>query len=311
MIRGEPAPQGCAPAPDDCAPHAVVRALTELAELEYRLGDWAAAHLTAVEALRAATSAGLDDETMSGLVCLARIEAGLGRADACRSHAAQAIELSRRNARPAIEALAGEAIGRLELGLGDIDASIERLERVALICSEDAGARQIAVTWAEDLAEGCIRRGDRIGAQRAVKQLEGQASQSGSCALVAALARSLGLLASDTNFEEHFRRSLTLVARARQPFDEARTALCLGTRLRRTGRTREASTVLAGALRTFEALGSEPWAEAARRELAAIGIHAQASDGAGGSRPPRARGIRAWPDNGLRNHNARREHAST
>jgi hypothetical protein len=40
------------------------RALGELAELEYRLGDWPAACMSAVESLRAAKLAGLDEETM-------------------------------------------------------------------------------------------------------------------------------------------------------------------------------------------------------------------------------------------------------
>jgi tetratricopeptide (TPR) repeat protein len=299
-VQGE---RGAAP-PSDCGPHAVVRALTELAELEYRLGDWPAAHLTAVEALRAATSAGLDEEVMSALVCLARVEAGVGRAEACRSHAAQAIELSRRHGSLAVEATAGEAVGRLELGLGAIDRAIERLERVALICSEDSSAQQIAVTWAEDLAEACIRRGDRVGARRAVKNLEQRASRSGSCALVAALARSLGLVATEESFENHFQRSLAWAARAGQPFDEARTVLCYGERLRRAGRRGESRPLLAGALRTFESLGSEPWAARAREELAA-------SEGADESCPAREWDRQAWPDGGLRSHQRRRSHAST
>jgi hypothetical protein len=308
MIRCE---QVAVPAPKARAPHTVVRALTELAELEYRLGDWQAAYMTAAEALRAATIAGLHQETMSGLVCLARVEAGLGKADACRSHAARAIELSRQHASAAVEAMAGEAIGRLELGLGGIDIAIEQLERVALICSEDPRAERIAVTWAEDLTEGCIRRDDRVGAQRAVKRLEERVSRSGSCLLVAALARSLGLLATDDNFEKHFRRSLAWAARAGQPFDEARTVLCFGERLRRARRRREARALLVGALRTFEALGAEPWARRTSRELAAAGIDARRpSWGAGESCPPRGRDRQAWPDKGLRNHQ-RRRHAST
>jgi hypothetical protein len=46
----------------------------------------------------------------------------LGRADACRRHAAEAIELSREHGSVAVEANACEAVGLLELGLGRIDA---------------------------------------------------------------------------------------------------------------------------------------------------------------------------------------------
>ena len=106
-------------------------AFAELAELEYRLGDWLAAHASALESLRASQTAGLDQETMASLVRLACIEAGLGRAEDCRRHASEAIDLSRRSTSTAIEAMAGEAVGFLELGLDRVDSAIDHLERVA------------------------------------------------------------------------------------------------------------------------------------------------------------------------------------
>jgi DNA-binding CsgD family transcriptional regulator len=270
----EPVPSEHPVAPPSADP-TVVRALAELADLEYRLGDWPAAYLSSVEALRAASFAGHDQETMSALARLAQVEAGLGRHEACRRHAAQAIELSRRHANTAVEAVAHQTIGRLELGLGRIDAAIDRFERAALICAEHPSARAAAVTWPEDLAEACIRRGDRVGAQRAVKALEERVNECGSCGLVAALARSRAMLAADDSFEELFRGALEWAARARQPFDRARTELVFGERLRRSRRRREARGRLVSALDTFEALGSEPWAERARLELAATGINAR------------------------------------
>jgi tetratricopeptide (TPR) repeat protein len=247
------------------------RALAELAELEYRLGDWPAAYLSAVESLRAAKFAGLDEETMSGLVRLALVEAGLGRADACRRHATQAIELSRRRGSEAVEANACEAVGFLELGLDRIDAAIERLNQVALICAEHPSAWTSAVTWAQDLVDACLRRGDRVGAQRAVAKLEERASESGSCVLASALERSRAMLAADDSFEETFQRALRWAARARQPFEQARTELCFGERLSLAGRRQQARESLAGALHTFQALDSQPWADRARQDLAALG----------------------------------------
>jgi tetratricopeptide (TPR) repeat protein len=253
------------------------RALGELAELEYRLGDWPAACMSAVESLRAAKLAGLDEETMAALVHLALVEAGLGRADACRRHAAEAIELSREHGSVAVEANACEAVGLLELGLGRIDASIESLNRVALICAEHPSAWTSAVTWAQDLVEACVRRGDRLGAQRALAKLEARASESGSCVLAAALERSRGMLAAAHNFEEFFQRALRWGARARQPFEQARTELCLGERLCLAGREQQARGFLTGALHTFRALNSKPWADRARQDLAALGGRRPAS----------------------------------
>jgi tetratricopeptide (TPR) repeat protein len=247
------------------------RALAELADLEYRLGDWPAAYMSAVESLRAAKFAGLDEETMSGLAHLALVEAGLGRADACRRHAAEAIELSRRHGTEAVEANACEAVGFLELGLGRIDAAIERLNRVALICAEHPSAWTSAVTWAQDLADACVRRGDRVGAQWAVAKLEERASDSGSCVLASALERSRAMLAADDSFEEIFQRALRWAARARQPFEQARTELCFGERLSLAGRQQQAREFLAGALHTFQALNSQPWADRALQDLTAVG----------------------------------------
>jgi DNA-binding CsgD family transcriptional regulator len=275
--RGNPetTPAEHTAAPIDGCGRAVVRALAELAELEYRLGDWPAAYVTSIEAFRMARSAGLEHYTMTGLARLARLEAAFGREDACRSHAARAVELASRLESPATEALAGEAIGSLELGLGRIDSAIRTLQAVAATCAEDASARAVAVTWPQDLADACLRRGDRVGALRAVKELDRRASESGSCVLVAALIRSRAMLAPEDRFEKLFREALDWAARARQPFEQARTELCFGERLRRARRRREARDRLVAAQRTFLELGTAPWAERARQELVATAIHAR------------------------------------
>jgi tetratricopeptide (TPR) repeat protein len=251
------------------------RALTELAELEFRLGDWPAAYMSAVESLRTAKLAGLDEETMSALIHLALVEAGLGRSDACRRHAAEAIELSRRHGGKTVEANAREAIGFLELGLGRLDAAVECLGRVALICAKHPSAWTSAVTWAQDLAEVCFRVGDQVGAQRALRKLEERASDSGSCVLASALERSRALLAADDSFEEIFERALRWAARARQPFEQARTELCFGERLCRAGQPGKARKFLLDALHTFAALNAEPWADRARQGLAAAGAYSR------------------------------------
>jgi len=55
------------------------------------------------------------------------------------------------------------------------------------------------------------------------------------------------------------------------PFEIARTELCLGERLRRSRRRKEARTVLRSAIERFERLGAAPWAERANTELRASG----------------------------------------
>ena len=246
------------------APSTLSPALGALAELEFRLGDWAAAHEAAGEALRSARRAALDHEIRCGLTRVAVIEAGMGRASDCRTHAGEAMELAAAAADWAMQALAGEALGLLELGLGRLEAAVDRLEAVERICQAHPEAGGCAVAWAADLADARVRRGDHEAARRL---LGGR--RPASCVQAAALERARAMLAPRDAFGRLFKRTLDLCAWSRQPFELGRTELCFGERLRRTRRADEARAHLTAALGVFEQLGAQPWAERARRELAA------------------------------------------
>ena len=240
-------------------------AFAELAELEYRLGDWPAAHASALESLRASQTAGLDQEAMTSLVRLACIEAGLGRSQDCRRHAAQATFLSQ-DTSTAVEVKAGEAVGFLELGLNRVDSAIDRLERVSELSMKDPATCAAARTWAPDLAEAYVRRGDRASAQRTIAR-----ATSGDCTLTPGHERAAAMLADDHAYERLFRRALAWSVRAQQPFESARTQLCFGERLHLANRAPEACARVSAALDSFESLGAHPWAARARRLVAAWG----------------------------------------
>jgi tetratricopeptide (TPR) repeat protein len=243
-------------------PSTLSRALGALAELEFRLGDWPAAHDAAREALRGARTGALRAEVLCGLTRLALIEAGMGRERECRAHAGEALRLAAELEDRPMEALAGEALGLLELGLGRLDAAIERLEAVGRLCGG------CTLSWASDLADARVRRGDLAAARRVLNGVE--AGRRPNCVQVAALERSRAMLAPRHAYGRLFTRTLELCAWSRQPFELARTELCFGERLQRARRRREAETHLAAALEVFEELTARPWAERARRELAAV-----------------------------------------
>lgn len=237
-------------------------ALASLAEVEFRMGDWAAAYASAVEALRLAYRGGRGEETVRALAQLALIEAGLGREPACRAHGEQALALAAPQASNACAARAREALGLLELGLGRLDAAIRWLEPLV-----DAPGRAGDAGEA-DLVEALIRRGEHA---RAAEALARAAARADCCWSRRALERCRGLLAPDHEFETHFERALDGPAAPGDPFGSARTELCLAQRLRGARRPRPARRRLRSALASFERLGAAHWAESARRELEAGG----------------------------------------
>jgi tetratricopeptide (TPR) repeat protein len=238
-------------------------AFAELAELEYRLGDWPAAHASALESLRASRRAGLDQEAMASLVRLACIEAGLGRSRDCRRHAAQALKQGRARGIPAIEVQAGEAVGFLELGLDRIDSAIDTLEGVAQLAAKHPDTCATA-TWTTDLAEAYLRRGDREAAEQTMARL----TQGPGFVREPALERTAAMLADSSAYERLFQRALSWSEGAQQPFELARTQLCFGERLHQEGRLQEACERVRTALASFEALGARPWAKRAQRLIA-------------------------------------------
>jgi tetratricopeptide (TPR) repeat protein len=242
-------------------------ALCELATLHFEVGDWWSAHSCAREALRTARACSRQRHVMHALARLACVEAGLGQADPCRRHAAEAVRLSRDLEEPAVEALAGEVLGFLELGLASPQSAVEHLESVEPIWRSNHLARGLARRWPLHLADAHARLGDRAAAERALERVQRRATGNFSFVLAAAYERSRGMLASGDSFEAGFRRALHWNAWAKQPFELARTQLCFGERLRQAGRTRHARAQLTAAHGTFEAIGARPWATAACREL--------------------------------------------
>jgi tetratricopeptide (TPR) repeat protein len=227
----------------------LARALGELAELQFRLGDWTGAYASTLEALRRARSDGSELGAAAALARLALIDAGRGHADECRRHADEAAALTRHHAGAPVEAMTCEALGLLELGLGRADAAIERLESVARLGDEHPRANTSGPIWALDLSEAYLMRGDPAGARRALARLGPACAAEGRQAL--------------------FDRALACSAHAPLAFERARAALYGGERLRAARRPHQAGDRLRAALDAFRALGAEPWARRARHALRA------------------------------------------
>jgi DNA-binding CsgD family transcriptional regulator len=162
------------------------------------------------------------------------------------------------------------ALGLLELTLGDSGATAERL--VQLDGALDAmGVRNAAVvTFVPDLVEALVRERRHEDAAAALAALTGP--DFGELVWPRAVAaRCRGLLADDDAYAACFEEALALHGLLPQRFEQARTELCFGQRLRRAKRTGDAREHLRSAAEAFERLRAGPWADRARQELEATG----------------------------------------
>jgi DNA-binding CsgD family transcriptional regulator len=134
------------------------------------------------------------------------------------------------------------------------------------------------LTAAPDLVDAYLRLGRRVEAQRTLEDYVPRAAAKGQPFALARLARAQALLRSEDEMVDAFAEALRLYAKTSDRFEVARTELFFGERLRRARRRREAREQLHAALRTFERLGAEPWANRALAELRATGETASARD---------------------------------
>jgi DNA-binding CsgD family transcriptional regulator len=249
--------------------------LASRADLDFRTGRWPAAHAGALEALDIGRETGQTSGSGLSCVTLARIEAAQGRELQAREHVAEALELTALSGVDLIRTYAAAALGLLELGLGHPDLAREHLASASKFASENGMAEPGIVHWRVDWVEANIRSGEATAAERALAELEAEAERSGRTHALAGAARCRGLLAGDEAFGAHFEEAFAWHERTPTPFQRARTELCLGERLRRSGQRKQARVHLTRAGEVFEALGASPWQRLADRELQASGASAR------------------------------------
>jgi DNA-binding CsgD family transcriptional regulator len=245
------------------------------AKVDYFTGAWRRARVSLHESAELARQTGQVNFAAVALAILAALEAAQGREEACRASAASAMAAAERLGLSSIRSVATSALGLLELGLGRVDEASGHLRPLGAFVLEMGVEEPSAVQWAPNLIEADVRAGRRRDAEETLALLARQAERSGVLWGRAAAARGTGLLADDGEIDEPFGTALELHARARTPFERARTELCYGERLRRARRRVDAREQLRPALETFERLGAGPWAERARAELAATGERAR------------------------------------
>jgi len=243
-------------------------ALSARAHLYFRTGRWAAARADAEESVELAYAANRPTTLTRSLFVLARIEAGLGDTELAVEHARGSYELGERFGLGSLSWKASAAMGFALLGDGRPAQAVEWLERT----HEFARARHVSLLasnmWAPDLVEAYIHCGKKPAAAWVVDELAlARPGEQGP--LGHALFLRCRALVGGTDAVGDFEAALELLTDVGSPFEEARTRLCLGERVRRDRDVGVARVHLVAAAEAFARLGASDWEHRARREAAA------------------------------------------
>jgi DNA-binding CsgD family transcriptional regulator len=239
------------------------------AVISQRLGDWTRAEARFVGAVDRCTDTDLAGPLPHIQLRYAYLLAAQGRAEPCRG----LVDAARRAdpASPLVAHMAGCILGLLELSSGRPAEAGELLEAAGDV-ERRAGINQPGYSSrVSDLVEARWQLRHLDAAREASSALADQAERWGRAGPLAAAARCRAMLGGGDDVDDGFAAALALHRRAVDVFEEARTELAWGRRLRRDQRKRDARPHLRSAFDTFERLGADPWAARARSELAACG----------------------------------------
>ncbi|MGO9789547.1 MAG: helix-turn-helix transcriptional regulator [Solirubrobacteraceae bacterium] len=243
----------------------------DLIALDHATTDrWALAEATYLEAIGLARETGQQTDLVFGLSGLARLQARRGRAAECRANVAEALQLCDRLGTRLHEVWAVEALGMLELGLGQAESAIEHLTHQQRLV-DGLGITDPDLSPAPELIDACCRLGRTTEARALADAFSAAAEAKGQSWSIARALRGQGLVASDSRFAGTFEQALEQHADTPDVFEEARTQLAYGERLRRARNRKLAREQLRAALETFELLDARLWIDRARAELVASG----------------------------------------
>lgn len=245
------------------------QALSIASELYFRLGRWPEARAAAEESVSLAGES--RQPNLYGQFFVARLDAAQGRAQEARDRTKRIGEVAQRYCVECMTPYIGHTLGLLALATGDTEEAVRQLEEVRDLPMAELMLEPAIVPWAFDLVEAYTRSGRAEAAAELLAEIAPEDGATGQAWAQAAAWRCRGLLAARDEMAGAFEKALAWHERSDQPFERARTLLCLGERLRRERQRAAARGHLRRALETFEQLGAADWAARARAELAATG----------------------------------------
>jgi DNA-binding CsgD family transcriptional regulator len=235
-------------------------------------GNWPQALSAAQQAVELSRDSDMGTNHARETVVLMRIAAGMGDAELCEGYGPQAVEQSVANGEEMWEAQCDSALGLLKVGRAQWAEAVSSLERARFLF-EQRGALELGYyQWAPDLVEAYVHTGQMTEAEPVVELVRWHAERTGRPIIWAFAERCRGLIGAQGDYDAAFLSALRWHDGTERPFEEARTRLCYGERLRRARKKAAARTQLQIALTTFVRLGAKSFADRARQELIATGM---------------------------------------
>ncbi|MEO7236465.1 MAG: LuxR family transcriptional regulator [Lapillicoccus sp.] len=249
--------------------------LFHLARYDWSTDRWARAEVGYGEAVTLAREFGQVTELAANLAGMTWLHARQGRAEEARRDGAESLAVSGKEVRVTTVWVA-LALAELELSLGETNAAVDRLRGLAAFLAEH-DVRDADLSAVPELVEALVRGGRADEAREGADAYLLLADRKGQPWSLARAARVRALLLPEADIdgsERHFAEALSWLSATPDAFEEARTRLLHGERLRRARRIAPARLELQRSLDGFERLGARAWADAAAGELAATGLHA-------------------------------------
>jgi DNA-binding NarL/FixJ family response regulator len=259
-----------------------MHSLAYLSSLETFLGHPARGLELARHYLELATAAEHDAQRAGALWPVAVASGWLGRGEEAKAAAREGLALAERTGHRLYVIGNLNALGAVELGLGEPAAatSLSRAWELAHVGMLESQARFPVLA---DAVEALLAVEERDGAGELAREQIRIAAAIDRPWVRALAARCEALLAAadadESRAEAAFDRALREHVRQDRPLDRARTLFAYGTFLRRQRSKRAAREALEQAGQTFEAAGADLWAGRTREELGRIGGRRAASSG--------------------------------
>ncbi|MET0863944.1 MAG: ATP-binding protein, partial [Nakamurella sp.] len=226
------------------------------------------------EAIRLARETEQITELAASLAGLGWLEARQGQRAECLAHLAESAHLCDERQIHLFRAWCHAGLGDLELGAGSMQSALAHFAAMSAHL-EQFGIRDVDLSPDPERVELQLRLGHAAAARSLAESYAERARAKGQPWALARAERALAATGTAADVDSGFAAALALHRRTLDVFEQAKTLLAQGVRLRRERRPSDARPVLRQAIGEFDRIGAAPFANLAAAELRATGERAR------------------------------------